>query len=206
MLEQKQSNSSRRAWVFGPVLGLAAGLVLAGAGYWYFGGQELGAMMDHSSGMHGQGHTSHDEANMPGLKGENATAEESAELATMFRNYETLTREVTNLPNGIRTVTKSSDPEVMASLISHVSGMIGRVETGDDPKIMIQSPTLDIFFARGKGITSDIQVTDEGIVVVQTATDPEVITALHVHAAEVSDMAARGMAAVHDNMAERAGH
>jgi hypothetical protein len=183
MANQQPLNSSRRAWVIGPVLGLATGLVLAGAGYWYFGGQELGAMINHSSGMHG--HMVHDEANMPGLKGEYATAEESAEQTLMFKNFKTLTREVTNLHNGIRTVTKSSDPEVMASLVSHVSGMIGRVETGDDPKIMIQSPTLDIFFARGKGITSDVQVTDEGIVVVQTATDPEIVIALHVHAAEV---------------------
>jgi hypothetical protein len=163
------------------------------------------ALTGHSPGMHGhgQGVEGHDEVNMPGLKGANATAEESAELAVMFRNFETFTREVTNLPNGIRTVTWSSDPDVMATLISHVTGMIGRIETGDDPEIIIQSPTLDVFFARGEGITSDIQVTDEGIVVVQTSTDPEIVAALHVHAAEVSEMAARGMAAVHEMMATR---
>jgi hypothetical protein len=118
----------------------------------------------------------------------------------MFRNFETFTREVTNLPDGIRTVTRSADPEVMANLVSHVTGMIGRVESLDDPKIFIQSPTLDIFFQRGDGIVSDIEITDEGIVVVQTSTDPEVVTALQTHAAEVSDMAARGMQAVHEMM------
>ena len=94
----------------------------------------------------------------------------------------------------------------MENLVSHVTGMIGRVETGDDPQIFIQSPTLDIFFARGTGITSDINVTDEGIVVVQTSTDPEVVAALHTHAAEVSDMAARGMQAVHEMMMKRSGN
>jgi hypothetical protein len=49
-----------------------------------------------------------------------------------------------------------------------------------------------------------IEVTEEGIVVVRTSADPDVITALHVHAAEVSDMADRGMQAVHDAMARRA--
>jgi hypothetical protein len=68
---------------------------------------------------------------------------------------------------------------------------------------LIKTDTLDVFFARGEGITSDIQVTDEGIVVVQTSTDPEIVAALHVHAAEVSEMAARGMAAVHEMMATR---
>jgi len=109
------------------------------------------------------------------------------------------------LPDGIRTVTRSSDPDVMDSLVSHVIGMIDRVGRKDDPKIMIQSPTLDIFFARGDGIVSDISVTEDGIVVVQTSTDPEVVAALHVHAGEVTDMAQRGMQAVHDAMAARGG-
>lgn len=154
---------------------------------------------------HGADGTGHDEVNMPGLRGLNATPAESAELAVMFRNFETIAREVTDLPNGIRTVTRSSDEAVMASLVSHVVGMIDRVERGDDPQIMIQSPTLDIFFARGAGIRSDIEVTDAGIVVVQTSDDPEIVAALHTHAAEVSAMADRGMQAVHEMMMKRAG-
>jgi hypothetical protein len=173
--------------------------VLAGAAF-TLRGPALAQMMGHMhGGQHGHG-MGHDEVNMPGLRGENASPEESAELAVMFRGFESFNREVTNLPNGIRTVTGSSDPEVMANLVSHVTGMIGRVENLDDPKIFIQSPTLDIFFQRGDKITSEIEVTDEGIVVVQTSTDPEVVTALQVHAAEVSDMAARGMQAVHEMM------
>ena len=43
-------------------------------------------------------------------------------------------------------------------------------------------------------------MTDEGIVVVQTSDDPELVEALQVHAAEVSDMADRGMQAVHERM------
>lgn len=181
--------------------------VLAGAAF-TLRGPALAQMMGHMhGGQHGHGMdgTGHDEVNMPGLQGENATPEESAELAVMFRNFQTFTREVTNLPDGIRTVTRSSDPEVMAALVSHVTGMIARVENKDDPKIFIQSPTLDIFFERGDGITSDIRVTDEGIVVVQTSTDPEVVAAMQTHAAEVSDMAARGMQAVHESMMKQGG-
>jgi hypothetical protein len=92
----------------------------------------------------------------------------------------------------------------MDALISHTTGMIARVERGDDPQIMIQSPTLDIFFQRGEGISSEIAVTEEGIVVVQTSADPEVVAALHLHVAEVSDMGARGMDAVHERMMTRA--
>ena len=50
---------------------------------------------------------------MPGLRGVNATDQESTELAVMFRGFDTITRDVTNLPAGIRTVTRSSDELVM---------------------------------------------------------------------------------------------
>lgn len=194
---------------FKVAVGLVATVVMAGGLYAFSPGAAMAQMMGNGPGgmhMHGADGTGHDEVNMPGLRGLNATPEESAELAVMFRNFETITRQVTDLPNGIRTVTRSSDEAVMARLVSHVVGMIGRVERRDDPRIVIQSPTLDIFFARGDGIQSEIAVTDDGIVVVQTSDDPEIVAALHAHAAEVSAMADRGMQAVHEMMMRRAGN
>lgn len=185
------------------LIALTLAVVLTAAAVTLFRHDAIAQMSGH---MHGADGTGHDEINMPGLKGVNATPTESAELAAMFRNFETFEREVTNLPNGIRTVTRSSNDDVMAQLVSHVTGMIERVENGDDPKIIIQSPTLDIFFTRGDGIQSEIDVTDEGIVVVQTSQDPELVTALQVHAEEVSQMADRGMQAIHDMMMARAGN
>lgn len=162
-------------------------------------GHGMGAMM-HGHGADGTGH---DEVNMPGLRGLNASESESSELAVMFRSFQTLSREVTNLPNGIRTVTRSSDEAVMEVLVSHVVGMIGRVEAKDDPRIFIQSPTLDIFFQRGDRVETVIDVTDAGIVVVQTSDDPEMVEALQTHAAEVTAMVDRGMQAVHEMMMAR---
>ena len=162
-----------------------------------------GALAQHKHGSHGADGTGHDMLNMPGLRGANASAAESAELAVMFKGFESFTRTVENLPNGIRTVTRTSDPMVMDALVNHVAGMMDRVWTGDDPQIIIQSPTLDIFFARGKSIVTDMDVIDDGIIVVQTSDDPEVIAALHLHAAEVTAMAERGMDAVHDMMMNR---
>lgn len=154
--------------------------------------------------MHGgPNHTEHDEVNMPGLRGLNASAEESAEIAVLFNNFQTIERSVVNLPNGIKTVTHSADPQVMEALVSHVVGMIGRVEMKDDPQIMIQSPTLEIFFERADALVTEIDVTEEGIIVLQTSEDPELVAAMHLHAAEVSAMADRGMQAVHEMMAAR---
>jgi len=177
---------------------IVAALVLAGA--LGAGGMYL-AMSSHTGmGHHGAG-MQHDEANMPGLQGRNATPEESAELALLFRNFETITREVENLPNGIRTVTRSTDRAVMDALVNHSVGMIDRVAQLNDPEILIQSPTLDLFFLRGNEILSDASVEDEGLVIVQTSEDPEIVKALQTHAAEVTAMTERGMQAVHEKMA-----
>lgn len=180
----------------GRLLAAVVGLLLAG--------QVLAQSGGHGTHNHGSRGTVHDEVTMPGLRGLNATKDESAELELMFRGFQSISREVTELPDGIRTVTRSSDPEVMDALVSHVIGMIARVEAGDDPQIFIQSPTLDVFFARGSALLSTIEVTEEGIVVVQTSDDDELVEALHIHAAEVTAMADRGMAAVHEMMMRRA--
>ncbi|MGH1578141.1 hypothetical protein [Planktotalea sp.] len=157
----------------------------------------------HAQHSHGADGTGHDEVNMPGLRGENASVEESTELAVMFRGFRSFTRTVENLPNGIRTVTRTSNPEVMEALVNHVAGMTERVFNEDDPKILIQSPTLDIIFERGDKILTELDILDDGIVVIQTSDDPEVVDALQVHAEEVSAMAEQGMHAVHQMMMKR---
>lgn len=163
-----------------------------------------------SQGMgHGHGHgadgTGHDMVRMPGLRGENASPRESDELFVMFRHFDMITRKVDYLPDGIHTVTRTRHPHVLQALQSHVAGMTARVTAGDDPRIMIQSPTLDIFFQRGAEITAQIEMLEDGIAVTRTSTDPELVAALHAHAAEVTAMVDRGMEAVHEMMMERAG-
>lgn len=175
----------------------------AGIALLMIGGLTFAVAQSHGHMGHGTGMHNHDQATMPGLFGENASPEESAELALMFRNFDTITREVENLPNGIRTVTRSSDVAVMDALVSHSVGMIDRVGQKDDPKIRIQSPTLDVFFLRGDEILSSVEITDDGLVVIQTSDNPEIVAALQTHAAEVTEMADRGMAAVHEMMMEQ---
>ena len=154
--------------------------------------------------MHGADGTGHDMATMPGLRGRDASADESAELAVLFRNFPGLNRDVELLPDGIRTLTWSEYPELAAVLVSHVAGMLQRVEDGRDPQVFIQSPTLDILFERRETITTEIETTENGVRVTQRSTDAQVVAALQLHAAEVSDMAARGMQAVHEMMMQRA--
>lgn len=178
--------------------GIAAlGALAAGA---YVADAQLMTRHDRLHAQHGGHGMGHDEHTMPGLRGANTTDAETAEMQTLFRNFTMIEREVSNLENGIYTVTTTSDADTFNALVSHVTGMIARVEAKDDPQVIIQSPTLDVFFMRGENIETEIEVIENGIAVTQTSSDQELVAALHRHAAEVSDMVDRGMQAVHERM------
>jgi hypothetical protein len=83
--------------------------------------------------------------------------------------------------------------------------MTKRVEEGRDPRLPIQSPTLQIIFRNRDKITTTSEPTEKGIVVVQTSNDPETVAALQKHAAEVNDLVRRGMEAAHENMVKNGG-
>ena len=140
---------------------------------------------------------------MPMLNGRDTTRAEVEEMRAMFMRHPDITRSVTNLPDGIQTLTESTDADLTAAIVGHVVKMVERMEDGRDPMVPIQSPTLQILFERGNSIKTEMTPTDNGIRVTQTSTDPEVVAALQTHAAEVSDLAALGMAAVHDSMMGR---
>jgi hypothetical protein len=146
-----------------------------------------------------QGHM-HDEMTMPGLQGKDTTDTEVADLKKIFQQHMEIERRVTNLPNGISTFTASNTPEVREAIVSHVSMMVTRLAEDKNPEVIIQSPTLDALFDVHDEIETEIEVTDTGVNVIQTSSNPEVVRLLQTHAAEVSDMSERGMAAVHERM------
>jgi len=46
-----------------------------------------------------------------------------SDLHALFSNHDKIKRSVTNLPDGIRTVTESDDPKVIATIQKHVAEM-----------------------------------------------------------------------------------
>ena len=152
------------------------------------------------SAMHADAHHQHDEVNMPGLHGLDTTDQEFQDLKTIFQQHRDIERQVVNLFNGVQTTTESDDPEVRNAIVGHVAMMVARLDTGRNPKVAIQSPTLDALFDVHDQISTQVDNTPDGVVVTQTSTNPEVVALLQQHAAEVSDMSARGMQAVHQRM------
>ena len=69
---------------------------------------------------------------------------------------------------------------------------VKRVAEGRDPGLPIETPALHAIFRHKEQIKTTYDVTDRGIVVVQTSTHAAAVKALQDHAAEVTDLAQRG--------------
>ena len=156
--------------------------------------------MKHKKYKHGHGHGEHDEVNMPGLQGIDTTEAEVNDLKTIFKNHKEIKRTVTNLDNGIKTETHSDNEEIRAAIINHVTLMVTRIQENRNPKVLIQSPTLDKLFNNYDKIETSIELTDTGIAVIQTSEDPKVVNLLQTHASEINDMVEKGMRAIHERM------
>jgi hypothetical protein len=142
---------------------------------------------------------------MMGMMGGNATRQERSDIHELFASHDRIKRTVTNLPDGIRTVTESDDPEVAETIRQHVADMGKRIDQGRDPGLPIESPALRSLFRDKDKIKSAYEVTAKGVIVVQTSTDARVVKALQDHAAEVTDLARRGMIAAHEAMMRNGG-
>jgi len=119
----------------------------------------------------------------------------------LVMNHTKIKRTVTNLPNGIRTVTESDDPEVAQTIKAHVASMSERLKDGREFNIF--STTLPVLFENRDKIKSEVTVTEKGSVVTRTSTDAKVVAALQGHARSGSDRTCAGRpggdAARHDD-------
>jgi hypothetical protein len=134
-----------------------------------------------------------------------ATSAQMGIIHDLLANHDRITRTVTNLPDGIRTVTESDDPQIAQWIKTHVASMAERVGAGDDPGLPIETPSLHAIFRDKDKIRTTTETTEKGAAVVQTSADPKTVAALQTHAAEVSDLVQGGMAALHTAMLRNGG-
>ena len=145
-------------------------------------------------GMRGMG------PGMMGMGHDSATMTQMGDIHALLTNHDRIKRTVTNLPDGIRTVTESDDPKIAELIKAHVAEMGQRVKNGDDPGLPIESPALRSIFQNKDKIQTTYETTANGIVVTQTSNDPKTVAVLQEHAAEVTDLVKGGMAALHTAM------
>jgi len=185
-------------------LGLAVAATLAqtgGMGPGMMHGKGPGMMrgMDHGAAAGGHGP-------MAGAVGmlTRQDAGSSADMSLvhdLVMNHAKIKRTVTNLPDGIKTVTESDDPQVAQTIKAHVASMSQRLKDGREFNIF--SPTLPVLFENRDKIKSVVEVTEKGSVVTRTSTDAKVVAALQGHAAEVTELAQEGPVAMMRGMMTR---
>lgn len=110
-------------------------------------------------------------------------------------------RSVSNLPDGIRTVTESDDPKTAQDIKAHVASMSGRLKDGREFNIF--STTLPVIFENAKNIKSTVEFTGKGAIVTRTSTDAKVVAALQAHAVEVTELVNEGPVAFHRGLDSR---
>ena len=172
-------------------LGLGAAAVIAQPGQ--MGG--MGPQM--KGGMHAKAGMGHGPTGGPmaaGVQHDDAFRADIGLVHDMLTNHEGIKRTVTDLPNGIRTVTESDDPKVAQTIKAHVASMEKRLYEGKVFNLF--SPTLPVLFENRDKIKTVVETTGKGSVVTQTSDDPKVVAALQAHAVEVSELARDGMAAM----------
>ena len=102
----------------------------------------------------------------------------------LLTNRDKIHREVTNLDNGVQTVTESDDAAVAKRIQVHVAAMHRRVSEGDP--IHRRDPLFDALFRRADRITMEIEKTDQGVQVKETSDDPLTVRLIQAHAQVVS--------------------
>jgi hypothetical protein len=111
----------------GTVASLALGLAVYAAVAQPFGaGPGMMRGMEHGAGGHGpmSGATA-----MLTKQGTGSSADMDL-VHDLVMNHARIKRTVTNLPNGIRTVTESDDPKVAQAIKAHVASMMARMAMG----------------------------------------------------------------------------
>ena len=199
ILTMKHEWNKKTLWV----LALAILFFMGGVAFYWFSMHNHHSMGSQNKSQHHAQHLKHhehDEVNMPGLQGEDITDQEVADLKQLFQKNIEISRLVENIPNGIITVTESDNEELRSSIIDHVTLMVTRLQEEKNPQVIIQSPTLHEIFKYYDEIETELELTEKGISLIQTSTNPEVVALLQQHASEISDMVDRGMEAVHERM------
>jgi len=123
----------------------------------------------------------------------------------LVMGHDRITRTVTVLRDGIRTTTESDDPGLSRLLQEHVAGMDRGAGDSSRQALPMESPALRTILRNMDKIHTTREITAKGIAVVQTSNDSATVVALQKHAAEVTDLVQRGMAAMHDAMMQRMG-
>ena len=110
----------------------------------------------------------------------------------LLTNHEKITRKVTELPNGVETLTESDDPKIADKIKEHVEWMEVRIK--ETKPIRMRDPLFRELFQHTDKIEMKHEDTAKGVRVIETSKDPYVAKLIKAHAKTVSGFVERGFA------------
>ena len=116
-----------------------------------------------------------------------------AEMETIWSlidGHRAIERQVEEIPGGVRTVTTSEDPELVALLRRHAVEMAELIEDGG--RIRMWDPLFAELLGHSEDIRMEVTEVEAGVVVTETSERPEVAALIRAHAHKVSEFVRRG--------------
>ncbi len=98
---------------------------------------------------------------------------------TLLRYHDRIQRQVENLPDGMRTVTTSKDPNVVKLLHDHVPAMHRRLQ--ENFSLRNWDPAFAEIFAQHDKVKMEVTLLPNGVLVEEKSNDPNVVKLIHAH-------------------------
>ena len=118
--------------------------------------------------------------------------EDMRPIREMLMNHEQIERRVEDLPNGVKTWTTSENPQIAAAIQKHVRQMHERIK--EKKPIRQMDPLFREIFKHADKIEMEIEDLPNGVLVLETSEDPQVVKLIQQHAHKaVSEFAGQGM-------------
>ncbi|WP_187781986.1 DsrE family protein [Gimesia chilikensis] len=137
---------------------------------------------------HGRGHAGVGQGQGNGHS--QAHDRDHADFRYLLTNHQKIRRDVQLLPNGVKTLTESDDPQVAAKIREHVYWMKERVEK--QQPIRMRDPLFAELFRHARQIKMVTENTPKGVRVIETSENPYVVKLIQQHAKTVSEFVKRG--------------
>jgi hypothetical protein len=127
----------------------------------------------------------------PGRRGPDpAAAEDRALFHDLIENRAAIRRSVTEIDDGVETLTESDDPAVREKIVRHVHAMKARIDEGRP--IHRRDPLFAALFEHADDIRMDVTETPRGARVREVSSDPYVTKLIRAHADVVSRFLSEG--------------
>jgi hypothetical protein len=102
------------------------------------------------------------------------------------------------IPGGVRTVTESDAPQLVAQLQAHVASMYEHLDHGAE--VTCTSESLPNLFRHAASYRRRLTVTPNGVIVTETSNEPRLTQSIREHAREVTGFVRDGMPAMMQGM------